>query len=314
MQSLVVHAVLFTVFVWWFTTGAIIFLDGMPRRTIPLIMLAATVGALACIHGLAVTSTDTSVSGAYWAFTFGLLAWGWNEMGFLMGLITGPRQTPCPANATGGQRLVYAIQAVAFHELAIAATAVLVAVATADGANQTGFWTFMVLWVMRLSAKINVFLGVPNITEEFLPPHIQYLKSYFRKRAMNWMFPLSITGCTLLTVFLGVRAVASGATAFETTAFTLLATLSALALIEHWFMVLPIPSERLWTWSLASHTKTATANALVVPVPVIVPATPSTVAAFEAATGLAESHTQASIEATIVPFPTLTPATHRRRQ
>ena len=27
----------------------------------------------------------------------------------------------------------------------------------------------MVLWVMRVSAKLNVFLGVPNLTEEFLP-------------------------------------------------------------------------------------------------------------------------------------------------
>ena len=36
---------------------------------------------------------------------------------------------------------------------------------TWGGANQVGTWTFLVLWVMRLSAKLNVFLGVPNLTE-----------------------------------------------------------------------------------------------------------------------------------------------------
>jgi putative photosynthetic complex assembly protein 2 len=251
------HAALFTVFLWWFTTGAIIFLDGLPRRTFVTSMAAATVVLVISIHGLSVTSTDTTLSGAYWAFTFGLLAWGWNEMGFLMGMVTGPRTTACPDNATGFQRLVCAIQSIAYHEIAIAVTAVAVAAVTADGPNQVGFWTFMVLWGMRLSAKVNVFLGVPNITEEFLPPHLKYLKSYFRKRSMNAMFPISITAITIFTAWLLMKALALGATAFEATAFSLLATLAALALVEHWFMVLPIPSERLWQWGLTSHVATA---------------------------------------------------------
>ncbi|MBV8868454.1 MAG: DUF3623 family protein, partial [Acetobacteraceae bacterium] len=35
--------VLFALFVWWFSTGLIIFLDGLPRRTFRWSMLGATV-------------------------------------------------------------------------------------------------------------------------------------------------------------------------------------------------------------------------------------------------------------------------------
>lgn len=299
-MSLALHAILFTVFVWWFTTGAIIYLDGLPARTFPVSMTFATLVLIAAIHGLITGRDDTSVAGAYGAFAFALLAWGWNEMAFLMGLIAGPRTTACPANATGLKRLGYAIQAVIYHECAIALTAAVIWYATADGANRAGLATFAVLWVLRLSAKINVYLGVPNITETFLPPHLKYLKSYFRTRPMNAMFPVSVMGTTLLTAYFAQAAMVPTATPFEITSALLLATLAALGLVEHWFMVLPLPSENLWTWGLSSHAANAEPtrqDALTI----VQPAIPATV--FQAAV---------PANTVIVPFPNLTPATHRR--
>jgi putative photosynthetic complex assembly protein 2 len=35
---------------------------------------------------------------------------------------------------------------------------------------------------------------------------------------------------------------------------TLLATLLSLGLAEHWFMVLPLPTQALWQWGLRSRT------------------------------------------------------------
>lgn len=316
-MSLAAHAALFVVFVWWFTTGAIIYLDGLPRRTFPVSMGAATVLLVAALHGLAATSGDTSVTGAYWAFTFALIAWGWNEMGFLMGIVTGPRTTACPDGAKGLTRLGYAIQAVMYHELAIAATGFAIWMATADGANQVGLATFCVLWVMRLSAKINVYLGVPNITEEFLPPHLRYLKTYFRIRPMNAVFPVSITLITLWAAVYVQQGMALGATAFEVTAAALLGTLTVLALVEHWFMVLPIPATALWQWGLVSHVAqdAAAASAGTVddfkPVPNASSTSVSVLASPPAVSN--QSHAPAMLPDTVVPFPTLTPATHRRR-
>ena len=294
-MSLVAHAVLFTVFVWWFTTGIIIYLDGLPRPTFAISMTVATVLLLAAFQGMASASADTSIAGAYWAFAFALMAWGWNEMGFLMGIITGPRDTPSPQGARGFERLAYATQTVLYHEVAIAGTAFGIYAATEGAANQVALQTFALLWVMRLSAKLNVYLGVPNITEEFLPPHLKYLQTYFRKRPMNALFPVSITLGTLLSAYLVMQARLPEASAFEVTANTLLATLSILAVVEHWFMVLPIPATALWQWGLKSHA--AHAVGVLVPHP----------------TAAAEPAEVPALPSSIVPFPTPTPATHRRR-
>ena len=53
-------------------------------------------------------------------------------------------------------------------------------------------WTFMPLWLMRTSAKLNVFLGGINLGEEFLPPHLRYLLSFMARRPMNVLMPLSL--------------------------------------------------------------------------------------------------------------------------
>ena len=40
---------------------------------------------------------------------------------------------------------------------------------------------------------------------------------------------------------------------FRQAAFTFLAAMTALAIIEHWFLVLPIPAEAMWNWSMKSR-------------------------------------------------------------
>jgi putative photosynthetic complex assembly protein 2 len=47
--------------------------------------------------------------------------------------------------------------------------------------------------------------------------------------------------------------VAHGVTPFEATALTFSGSLLSLAILEHWFMVLPIPSQVLWNWGLSSR-------------------------------------------------------------
>lgn len=250
-------AVLYALFVWWFSTGLILYLDGLPRRTFRWSMLAATLLAAAALYGLGVSGADPSVRGAYLGFTCALVIWGWHEMSFLMGLVTGPWRAPCPEGATGWRRLHRAIQTILYHELAIAATAALVVALTWNAPNQVGTWTFMLLWLMRLSAKLNVYLGVPNLTEEFLPDHLQYLKSFMAKRPMNLLFPVSVTVSTGVAALLVQQASGSDGDAFEGASFTFLATLMILAILEHWFLVLPLPDAALWQWALRSRTGTA---------------------------------------------------------
>ncbi len=249
------YPTLFALFVWWFSTGAIIYLDGLPRRTFKWSMAGASVVLLVCLFGLRETADDASVKGAYLAFTFGLLAWGWQELSFYTGYVTGPRKTACDTGCRGLRHFWHGIQVTLWHELAIIAAFAVIVWLTWGGANQIGLWTFAVLWWMHESAKLNVFLGVRNLSLEFIPDHLAYLKRYLRKRPMNLLFPVSVTISTIVCFLLFDRAFAAEASAFEAVGYTFLGVLMALAILEHWFLILPLPFAKLWHWSLASRVK-----------------------------------------------------------
>lgn len=240
----------YALFIWWFATGAIFFLNSLSRTSIRWSMLAATVVLVLAFWGLVQTANDTGVAAAYISFTCGLVVWGWQTMSYYMGFITGPREQACPAGARGGKRFLYGLAASLYHELVVLATAVGLVILTWDAPNQVGTWTFLALWGMHISAKLNIFLGVRNLNEEFLPAHLSYLQTFFRRRAMNPLFPFSVVIGALLTALCIDTAVAVEASDFTTAGYMLLATLVGLAVLEHGFLVLPIPAAILWRWSL----------------------------------------------------------------
>ena len=244
---------LFTLFVWWFSTGVILYLDGLPRRTFKWTFAAASVVCVLALFGLAASSAQATVASAYCAFTCALLIWAWQEVAFLLGYVTGPRRIACDAEAKGWSRAAIALQTILHHEFALLLLAIGVLAATWNQPNQTGWWTFAVLWAMRQSAKLNVFLGVRNLGENFLPPHLQYLKSYFTRKAMNPLLPVSVALAAVIVVPIWQAAGASGASGFETTSLALVGSLLSLAILEHLLLVLPLPSEVLWKWGLRSR-------------------------------------------------------------
>jgi putative photosynthetic complex assembly protein 2 len=115
--------------------------------------------------------------------------------------------------------------------------------------NIFGFWTFAVLFFARVTAKLNLFFGVPKINTEFLPDPLRHLPSHFRVSKMNAFFPFSVTLLTLRARLLDGAAL-FGRDARPDVGFALLAAMTALALLEHWFMVLPLPDEKLWRWMI----------------------------------------------------------------
>jgi putative photosynthetic complex assembly protein 2 len=123
-----------------------------------------------------------------------------------------------------------------------------------SGGHQFGFWTYVLLWTMHTSGKLNMFCGVPNLSEEFFPPHLSYLTSYMRHRPMNLLFPLSVSVAAIAAYAMIRMSIASAPATIESTAWLLLGTLIGLGVIEHWFLVLPIPAMALWKWSLSSRT------------------------------------------------------------
>lgn len=252
-MTMVLAAAGFALFAWWASTGLILALDRLPRWTFPWMMAGVSLLTALALAGLAWSAHQTSVAGALCAFACALVVWGWTEVSFLTGWITGPRTTASPPGTRGLERLGHAIGAVIWHEIAILVGFLIVLVIVRDAPNAVALWTYGVLWAMRLSAKINIFLGVPNHAESFLPDHLRYLTSWFTKKPMNFFFPVSVSAALVALAILAQPAFAADATAFEAAAAALVATLLALAVLEHWFLVLPFDSIALWRFGAAAR-------------------------------------------------------------
>ncbi len=256
---------LFALFVWWFSTGAIMILNGLPRQSFPWSMGGASIVLVGALVVLRDSAADASATGAYTAFTAALLAWAWIEMGFYLGFVTGPRRHACPPGCHGWRHFRHAIAANLYHEIAILVLLALAVGLTWGAPNQTGLWTLLVLHWMHLSARLNVFLGVSNLNADFLPEHLAHMRSFFRHRPMNLLFPISVSVSTIVALLLAQRAAGDPADALHVTGYSLVATLMVLAILEHWFLVLPLRAALAWTglwqWSLGERAEKAIAAA-----------------------------------------------------
>lgn len=241
--------VVLPVLVWWLSTGLVLYLDGLPRSTHRWSARLATLALPALLYAFADASRDPSALGACLAFFYAVMIWGWLELTYLLGWLTGPRSEPCPPRCSLAQRFGLGVQTSLYHELATVVLGALMLALAAGGPNPFGAWAFAVLWAMRWSTKLNIFLGVPNLTEEFWPEHMRYLSSYCGHRPMNSLFPVSVTLATVVLVIL-VQAAAAATAPVAQAGFTMVATLMALALLEHWFLVLPVREAALWQWAL----------------------------------------------------------------
>lgn len=249
----VLVAILFTAFAWWFSTGLILLAVRAADRkghaalqktaifTIPLL-------ALGIVATLA-SASDPSVLGVYTGFLGALAIWGWIELAFLTGTITGPERRALPQDVAGWPRFTRAFATVSHHEAALLLGLFYVVVVTAETQNTIAFWTYLTLFFARISAKLNLFFGVPRINLEFVPTPLEHLKTYFRQAPITLMFPASIMVLNL-AVACFLRELWVAATPANAVGFALLTTLAALALLEHWLMVLPLPDAKLWRWML----------------------------------------------------------------
>jgi putative photosynthetic complex assembly protein 2 len=251
MASYIVPPI-YAALIWWFSTGAVLLLVGRAGRFEILRGVSATVLLLGSLLGLAATANDTTVGAAYAAFSCTILLWGAQEIAFLAGWLTGPRAEACPFGARGWKRLGFALQAILYHELALLVCGAAIVALTWNGLNHAGLWTFAALWVLRQSAKINLFLGVPVTNDELMPESVQFLKTYFARKRVGAFFPISITLATAVLVIMIQRLAEVGVTPFEVVSLTLVSTLFALGVVEHWFMLMPLPAITLWGWGMRS--------------------------------------------------------------
>lgn len=246
-------AALFAVFVWWFSTGAILMLVKYADHRGAGTRVAAVLASIPVLVAGALVYMATLESGTtasrYGAFLAAIAIWGWFELAFLAGIITGPVNRPCPPGVPPWERFLRAWGTIAYSEMALLAALVAMVWVGWNAENGVGMWTFVVLFFARVSAKLNLFFGVANVNMEFLPDRMKHLPSHFTIAPMNWVFPFSITALTLATGCWLERAYS--VTGADRIGFVLLAAITALALIEHWLMIVRVGEERLWRWFVA---------------------------------------------------------------
>lgn len=246
-------AALMVLFLWWFSTGAILWRvrvadNGRPQDHINSVII----GAPLLVIGIAAAKAslnDLSTNGIYAAFLAALALWGWIELAFLSGIITGPNRAPCPPTAKTADRFWRAVGTIAWHEALLVTVLIALGLASLNAENPFAFGTFALLFIARVSAKLNLFFGVPRINTQFLPRPLAHLASHFRIGRITAFFPLSVSLLTVASALLMERAINTDHPGLAV-GYALLTCLGLLAVLEHWFMVLPLPDEKLWRWML----------------------------------------------------------------
>jgi len=257
-MSSALTAALLALFAWWFSTGAILMVvrhaERAGGRARGICMLAALPLLALGVWGFWATLPLSTVAGAYGAFFAALAIWGWVELSFLTGAITGPNLRTCPDDLPEWERFLRAWGTIAYHEMLLTVIFVALWLVAAGADNSFGVWTFTVLYFARISAKLNLYFGVPRINTEFLPEALGHLASHFRIQRLNWVFPVSISALSFASACWLERLYAA-TTPGDQVGFALLAAITALALLEHWLMVLPLPDAKLWRWMLPAPNK-----------------------------------------------------------
>ena len=249
LSSSVAAPALFALLCWWFGTGAILWLVRRPATSFRTSLMLCTVLLAFSLWTTQLSMQAQTVGNAYLAFASVIAMWAWHEVAFLTGWLTGPRRVPLEPGARGWRRFRQSTQVLIWHELALLLNFAVLLWMQQGQPSHVALCTFAVLWCMRFSAKMNLFFGVPEVGEQYLPKHLAYLGSYFRKGRLSAFFYLSVSASCALWAWI-VWEVVSGRVVVST-GWVLLASLLGLAIVEHLIMAFPTPMQKLWGWAMS---------------------------------------------------------------
>ena len=158
----------------------------------------------------------------------------------------------CPPAPPAGQRFRLSAATLIHHEIALALTLAFLTGLSWNAANPVAAQAFGLLFAMRLSTKLNIFVGVPHFDTAMLPPHLAYLGSYFRTRPAGVAMAASLAAlaCTCHLARHARRFIERGCRQ-SVPAWS--SRWSRSALLEHLFLVVPVKDASLWRWAKANN-------------------------------------------------------------
>ncbi len=246
--NLIAEPTLIAMLAWWLGTGIILLMVRLPQGSFPIARGFWTLISLAALFFISRSMRDNSNSSTYIGFISTIVIWGWHELAFLTGWICGSRKIKLDPNLRFWQRFKQSVEAIWHHELALFINLIVLMALQVNQPNHTAICTFTLLWLMRLSSKLNLFFGVPQVGEQYLPNHLMYMASYFKKCSVGPFFYFSI-GISTIVWTLIIFQIQSGQVQI-TLHWILLAALLGLAIVEHILMMIPFSIESVWGWAL----------------------------------------------------------------
>lgn len=239
-----VAPILIVMFTWWIGTGMVLYLQQrIPLVRTPLILslLAFTVASLCA---MVLSASGTQAWQSYMGFVGAIVLWGCIELSYYTGLIGGVHMRSCPDNCNNGKRFRLALGASIWHEVSVLLAGGVILTLLHDAVNTTALYSFLVLWLMRWSAKLNLFFGMPNFNTDWFPKRLAYAHSYIRRSPVTWFFPLSVFVASMVATHLISTALSLPPE--QSLMMILPGMLLLLAILEHVFMALPIADSELW--------------------------------------------------------------------
>jgi len=230
--------------IWWIGTGVVLYLQ--QRLTSTRLVLASTLlcVSLLTLIILKIVAHDVSSWNSYAGFVAAVVLWGCIELSYYSGLVSGVHQRECPPHCSTYRRFQLALGASIWHEISVLFAGLIVVTLHWSEPNPTGLYTFLVLWMMRWSAKLNLFFGVPNFNTDWFPARLAYAHSYIRRAPVSVFYVVCVSiACVVAWKLLSLSLQQPSPLSLTS---GLPGVLLMLAILEHFFMALPIADAKLW--------------------------------------------------------------------
>ena len=219
---------------WWLVTGVIVALQRNEWTKFAAWTISTGV-AIYAVYVIHAERTQRTASSARRTFLASTAVWMWINVGLYGGWIVGPGHAASVPGEATLFRATEAILALLWHELLCVLVLFVTWLHVRVSPNRLAFAALATYWIVLQVAKLNIFFGVANPGARFLPPHLQFLLSYYGPSANTDFLPLSFFaafGVALIFWWNGWQA----KDAFLRQSRALLAMLIALAAVEYFLL------------------------------------------------------------------------------
>lgn len=228
---------------WWLVTGVIVALQRNEWTKLAAWTVSTGV-AIYAVYVIHAERTQRTAMSARRTFLASTAVWMWINVGLYGGWIVGPGHAASVAGEATLFRATAAITALLWHELLCVLVLLVTWLHVRLSPNRLAFAALATYWMVLQVAKLNIFFGVANPGARFLPPHLQFLLSYYGPPSNTDFLPFSFFaafGVALIFWWNGWQA----KDAFLRQSRALLAMLMALAAVE--YLLLGVRSQApLW--------------------------------------------------------------------